>query len=152
MLRHLKDFFSSLESGATEDHEYQQHLAIAIVLLEVAHADHELHETELEHLLELLVQHWRLDGEEARALLQEAQQVVKEEVSLHQHLHVLKTRLGMQQRTVLVEQLWGIACADDQIHHWEEHLIRRLADMLGVGHQGFIRGKHNAVAGRSGPD
>ena len=89
MLRHLKEFFSSLESGETEDHEYQQHLAIAIVLLEVAHADHEVHKAELEHLLDLLVQHWRLDGDEARMLLEEAQVAGKRKAWVEEWLEVM---------------------------------------------------------------
>ena len=45
----------------------------------------------------------------------------------------------------LVRSLWQAACADGQIHHHEEQLIRRLADLLHVSHAEFIRSKHWAL-------
>jgi uncharacterized tellurite resistance protein B-like protein len=38
-----------------------------------------------------------------------------------------------------------VALADREIHHHEEALVRRLADLLHVPHREFIRAKHLAL-------
>ena len=38
--------------------------------------------------------------------------------------------------------MWGIAFADGELHHYEEAVIRRLADLLYVPHRDFILTKH----------
>jgi uncharacterized tellurite resistance protein B-like protein len=48
----------------------------------------------------------------------------------------------------LLEQLWRVAMTDDVVHKYEEHLIRRIADLLYVPHSGFIAAKLRAAADR----
>ena len=45
----------------------------------------------------------------------------------------------------LVEQLWRVANADSVIHKYEEHLIRRIADLLHIPHRAFIVAKLRAA-------
>ncbi len=37
--------------------------------------------------------------------------------------------------------MWSLSLADGEQHHLEEHRIRRLAELLHVGHSDFIRAK-----------
>jgi uncharacterized tellurite resistance protein B-like protein len=41
----------------------------------------------------------------------------------------------------LIENLWRIAFADGELHHYEEHVIRRIADLIHVSHMDFIAAK-----------
>ena len=45
----------------------------------------------------------------------------------------------------LLEALWRVADADAAMHKYEEHLIRRVADLLHVPHSGFIAAKLRAT-------
>jgi len=145
MLKRLQDLFGAFEQPAETPELYRQHLAIAILLLEVAKSDHQLQRPELDRLLNVLERQWALSGDEAKALLQEAIEEVDAHVSLHEHLKVINSRLDSQQRRVLIRNLWEIACADGEIHHWEEHLIRRLAGLMGVPHKDFILSRNQAM-------
>ena len=37
---------------------------------------------------------------------------------------------------------WKIAYADHELHRYEEHVIRRLSDLIHVPHHEFIAAKH----------
>ena len=50
-----------------------------------------------------------------------------------------------QQKRELITRLWHMAYADNRIHKFEEHLVRRLADLLHVPHSAFMQSKHEAA-------
>jgi uncharacterized tellurite resistance protein B-like protein len=45
----------------------------------------------------------------------------------------------------LLEALWRVAQADAIVHKYEEHLIRRVADLIHVPHRGYIAAKLRAA-------
>lgn len=120
-------------------------LASAVLLFQVAMADHQLEPAELARLRQVLVTEWDLDEAELEELVEAAEDVSKEGVSLYQELDVLNRRLDPEAKFRIMVGLWQIAYADEQLHHYEEHLIRRLADLLYVPHSDFIRAKHAAL-------
>jgi uncharacterized tellurite resistance protein B-like protein len=44
----------------------------------------------------------------------------------------------------VIEQMWTIAYADAQLSHYEEHLVRKIADLLYVPHATYIAAKIRA--------
>jgi len=42
--------------------------------------------------------------------------------------------------------MWQVAFADDNLDRYEEHLIRKVAELTYVSHQDFIRLKHSSSA------
>ena len=91
---------------------------------------------------------WNLSEQDLKDLMQAASAFADEHASLHQHLDVINAQLSPEQKTKLLRGLWEVACADGEIHHYEEHLIRRLADLMYVPHKDFIRSKHQALEDR----
>ncbi|MBV2123299.1 MAG: TerB family tellurite resistance protein, partial [Candidatus Thiodiazotropha sp. (ex Ctena orbiculata)] len=51
-----------------------------------------------------------------------------------------------EQKIQIIESLWQVAFADRQLHHYEEHVIRRLADLIHVSHGDFISAKHRVMS------
>lgn len=145
MLNTLKQLFESLDEPTHQDALQRQRIAIVILLLEVANSDFKLRQRELDRLLQVIQQRWRLSDNEAAELLAIATREAEQHASLHEHLKLINTRLDYSQRCSLISDLWKVAWADDEIHHYEEHLIRRLADLMYVSHADFIRTKHQAV-------
>ena len=41
----------------------------------------------------------------------------------------------------LIELLWQVAAADGEISKYEDHLIRKIAELIYVPHREFIRAK-----------
>jgi len=121
-------------------------LATAALLVEIARADHVLHEAERDALRAQIEQHLRLPATDVTALLDAAAQAVEDSVSLHEFTHLLNRHLPPAQRRRLVESLWRVALADGHVDALEEHGIRKIASLLHVSHDAFIAAKLRAGA------
>jgi uncharacterized tellurite resistance protein B-like protein len=144
MLDRLKRFFAATDDAATDD-QAVLHLAAAVLLVEVAKADHSLQESELERLKTVLAEHWGLGPKDLADLVEVAHDTAEADVSLHRQIDLINRHFTAGQKLDLVRGLWEVACADGEIHHHEEALIRRLADLIYVSHTDFIRSKHRAL-------
>jgi uncharacterized tellurite resistance protein B-like protein len=147
MLDRIRAFLSA-ESADTVVDEATLHLAAAALLIEVAKADHALDHIEIERMKAVLAASWGLDAKDLADLVTVAEDASETSVSLHQHIDLINNNFSPQQKGELVRGMWQVACADDRIHHHEEALIRRLADLLYVSHTDFIRSKHQALGER----
>ena len=119
--------------------------AAAVVLLEMAAADDQFDASELEVVHEAMGKAFELDGRELDALISEAKTLRSRAVSLHDYTRSLRIGLPRASRDELIGWLWRVAFADGHLDRYEEQLLRRLADLLGVPHEEFIRQKHLAA-------
>ena len=147
MLDRIRSFLSA-DSADTIVDEATLHLAAAALLIEVAKSDHVLDHVEIDRMKAVLAASWGLDAKDLADLVAVAEDASETSVSLHQHIDLINSNFSAQQKFELVRGLWQVACADDRIHHHEEALIRRLADLLYVSHTDFIRSKHEALGER----
>ena len=122
-------------------------LATAVLLFEVAKMDRSIDQQERQLIPELLQRHYGFDDDSLRALSAEAEQVADAAISYHPFTRELKSCLTLQQRVMVIEQMWAVAFVDGQLDMHEEHLIRKVADLLYVPHKEFIACKHRARAG-----
>lgn len=118
--------------------------AAAVLLLELAVADEGVEDSERRVIERAIIDRFDLDEAEVQDLIDEAQHLQRESHSLHDFTHQLRTQLAPQARGELVEWFWRVSFADGRLDRHEEHLVRRLADLLGVSHREFIRRKHRA--------
>jgi uncharacterized tellurite resistance protein B-like protein len=140
MLSRLRDFFAAPEPSKVDD-EATLHLAAAALLLEIARADHTLDSVELDRMKEVLARKWGLGEDDLADLVEIARDASETSVSLHRHIDAINSRFSAEQKFELVRGLWQVAVADREIHHHEEALVRRLADLMYVPHRDFIRAK-----------
>ncbi|MBI2384288.1 MAG: TerB family tellurite resistance protein [Gammaproteobacteria bacterium] len=124
-------------------------MAAAVLLLELERADAERAPAERERLSELLRAHYGLADAELDALIEQAGVQAGRAVSLHDFIHALNAELTPDDKRTLMEMLWRVAHADGRIDPHEEHLLRRIADLLYIEHRDFIRAKLRVV--ESGP-
>ena len=80
------------------------------------------------------------DGELA-SLIASAQETAERSTSLYEFTTLINAQYSMDEKFVLIKALWRVAAADGDIHRYEDHLIRRIADLLYVAHTDFIRAK-----------
>jgi len=119
--------------------------AAAIILLEMAASDEHRDDDELAVIHSAMQDAFGIDDSELGELLRDAEKLRREAVSLHEFTRDLKAHLDRDEREKLVEWLWRVAWADGRIDRYEEQLLRRLSDLLGVPHHEFIRRKHIAA-------
>ena len=137
----------ALFEGAGEDQRdrsEQVRLAAAALLLETARADFVQDATEQAALERLLVSALKLPAAEVASLVREAQDHVDESTSLYEFTRVINDHYDAVEKQTLVEAMWRVAWADGDIDKYEEHLIRRVAELIYVTHADYIRCKLNA--------
>lgn len=148
MLKYIKTALANIASSAKNPVEKGDpdslKFAVAILLVEVMHADHHLDEQEEVMVIHLLQQQFELEESVARGLFSKATEKMKNVVSLHQYTSHINAKLSRHEKLNLMVNLWKVVFADDQVDKYEEHLIRRVADLIHIGHKNFIKAKHLA--------
>ena len=63
----------------------------------------------------------------------------REAVDLYGFTSVLKRQLDEKDRERIVEMMWELVFADGKVHEFEDNLVWRAAELLGVSSQARIR-------------
>ena len=140
-MKFFKNLFKSKEVEVeNKDHSIQK--TICSLMIEVAYADDQLDVSELKAMAHSLS---KLDIQE-----DEIQEIVdatlaksKESISFYEHTRILNDQLDYDQKKEVLNSVWSIAFADGEMDKHEEHLIRRIADLLYLNHKDFINAKLN---------
>lgn len=127
-------------------------LSTALLLLELARADFSLDEVEQARVGELLQVRFGLDAAALGTLLAEARDKARVSVSLHEYVGALNGRLDADGKRALITMLWQVALADGRIDKYEEHLLRRLVDLLHIPMADYIRAREAVVAAAAGSE
>lgn len=150
MIARIRQFFEEYivitETVDAYELEHQLRLACAALMIEVLNADHSVDQSELDTLRRVLQESFDLDEHEAENLIQLANEERIEATDYYQFTSLINEFYTQQQKRELIKRLWQIAYADNSIHKFEEHLVRRLADLLHVPHAAFMQSKHAAAA------
>ena len=139
MKARLMEWFGLDEPEEIETHDIQH--AAAALMVEVMVADHDWDDMEKETIHELLIGNLNLTQAEAKDILDEATTKQQSANDLYQFTSVVNEHYDNDQKFELLKQLWLVAYADAQVDRYEEHMIRKLADLLHLGHSQFIRAK-----------
>jgi uncharacterized tellurite resistance protein B-like protein len=148
MLTKLQKFFEQYLGTDTETViplERRLQMAAAALMVEMLHVDEHVTAEEDEKLRQLLKQRFNLDSSEIESLIDLAHNEKHQATDYYQFTSLLNTHYSQQQKIELVEDLWQLAYADHELDKYEEHLLRRLAELLHVPHQDFIRTKHKTL-------
>lgn len=135
----LRDLFG--DDQPQVDSAEQQRFATALLLAELARADYSVDVVEQRTIVELLTQRFALDHEAAARLLQRAQARAEGVVSLYDYVQTLNAQLDYRGRCDVIEMLWRVAYADGRLDKYEEHELRKIADLLYVEDSDFVRAK-----------
>lgn len=120
-------------------------LAVAALLVEVLRADDVVDPAERRQVVESLCAHLGLGADDGRELFTLAERRVDQAHDFYQFTSQVNRACSAEEKVQLVEQMWRVAAADSVIHKYEEHTIRRVADLLHVSHRDFIAAKLRAV-------
>lgn len=148
MIASLKDFFTQfIEPDTHKDDAGGEHwlqVATAALLLEMMRMDNRIANEERATVAEVMRQQFRLSAEEFAAILALAEQAAERAHDYYQFTSLINQRCDAAQRIRIVENLWQVAMADGHLDAHELHLMRKLADLLYVGHADYIAAKQRA--------
>ncbi len=144
MISKLLDRLTGQRDADEGVNEHLIALSAATLLLEVAWADHDIAEAELETIRTALIRQFGLTDDEVEAIITESHDRHEESVGMHAFTRTLVEAFDEQQRFELVTHLWRLAYSDMTIDRFEEHTIRRISELLYVSHARFIEAKRRA--------
>ncbi|TCL72776.1 TerB family tellurite resistance protein [Rhizobium sp. BK251] len=154
MFERFQEFFQNL----TADHPKNgfapddPRIAVAALCMQVMEADGTIQDSEKKRLRKLLKEQYSLDGRQLDALIAAGQEAESSAVDYFRFTSDLKRHLDNEQRLELIGILWDIVYADGERSEMEDHVIWRIADLLGVSARERIMKRQEAAARLSDRD
>lgn len=141
LIQKLQEGFSAPPEKDPQARERHIQLATVALLLEIGHADESLSLEEERRLLEHVRKQFDLDGGQARELLEAAADIREEAIDHYSFTRVLRSAMSLDDRIEVVRTMWRIVYADGSLHQDENHLVRKIAELLGLEHHVMIEAK-----------
>lgn len=146
MLLKIKQFFiTQLVLEEEKDEQTQLQLAAAALLIELSRADYRREPEEQRAIESALSKSFNLDDSKLSELVALAEEENQDATSLYQFTSLIKDHYSAEQRFELVRMLWKVAVADGEISKYEDHLIRKIAELIYLPHSEFIRAKLEVI-------
>jgi uncharacterized tellurite resistance protein B-like protein len=155
MLDGLRQFIADIvspsehEERAFDDTGYR--LAATALLVHVVSLDGEPSEVEKRKLHSLIESSFKLDPGTADRLIASATKVEGEAVDLYHFTSVIMRSVNEQGRLRIIEMMWELVYADGQVSEFEDNVVWRAADLLGVSSRDRIDLKHRVAERQSVP-
>ncbi|HWX04431.1 MAG TPA: TerB family tellurite resistance protein [Bradyrhizobium sp.] len=154
MLDGLRQFIAEVVAPAAhgqrsfDDTGYR--LAATALLVHVISLDGEPSEREKRKLHSLIESRFGLDPGTADQLIASATVVEGEAVDLYHFTSVIMRSLDEAGRLRIIEMMWELVYADGQVSEFEDNVVWRAADLLGISSRDRIDLKHRAAARQAG--
>lgn len=137
-------------SGTTpEVQQREQHdplrLATAAILLDIAHADGEFTPAEDGNMVQFLSDRFALSPDDTRELIEAAEEIRRKTVDHFALTHYVRKNASLSERIDIVKTMWRLVYSDGKLHEYENYLVRKLADLLGLEHHVMIDAKSDVL-------
>ena len=116
-------------------------IATAVFLLEIAHADsqvHHLEETAVKNGLEAILGN---SSREVEAILEKANKAREESFDLYQFAREINGYFENEGKNLILENIWRVVYADGILDKYEEALVRKIAKLMRLSHREMIQAK-----------
>ena len=140
----FKKIFKTEESEKPTIDDNTSTKACIALLLETSMADEVLDESELMALKNTLQKDFQINENEIDELIGLAKENVEDSTSLYEFTRDINDNFDATERVKLIESMWKIAYADGNIDKYEEHIIRKVSNLIYVAHSDFIKAKLSA--------
>jgi uncharacterized tellurite resistance protein B-like protein len=129
--------------------ENDHRLAAAALLVHAVNADGVRSPAELARLETLLKERFSLDEEEVRELIEAADRQNKEALDFTAFTAVVRRAYNRDGRRRIVEMMWEIVFADGKLHEFEDNLVWRVAEMIGIDPEERVEIRRRTAAERN---
>ena len=141
MINKIKDLITKF--GKEEEIQEESNLTLlnnscAALLVEIAFADKDFDETEKASLKQSLIETYAIDESDIEEIIRDAENTVSEITSLYGYTSIVNTEFQYDDKLKLLRNLWKIAYADGYLDKYEEHLLRKISDLIHISHSDYI--------------
>ena len=146
MLSTIREFFEKhIDAPVGRDEEQHSiELATAALLVEVVRLGREITPAAHQAVLRAVRGRFGLTDAEAATLLGLAEDQAREATDHYQFTSLINRTFSQAQKQQVVELMWQVAYADGELSAYEQHVIRKIADLLYVPHRAYIAAKLRA--------
>lgn len=125
------------DTGSHDEQAIQ--LAAAALMLEVARSDTHKVDIELTTIEQILADRFDLPADRLHELMAAASDRVEAAHDLFQFTGLINEYFSYDEKRFLLHAMWLVAFADGHVEAIEDHIIRRVADLLNLQHKDFIQ-------------
>ena len=141
MINKIKDLITKF--GKEEEIQEESNLTLlnnscAALLVEIAFADKDFDETEKASLKQSLIETYAIDESDIEEIIRDAEDTVSESTSLYGYTNIVNSEFQYEDKLKLLRNLWKIAYADGYLDKYEEHLLRKISDLIHISHSDYI--------------
>jgi uncharacterized tellurite resistance protein B-like protein len=141
MINKIKDLITKF--GKEEEIQEESNLTLlnnscAALLVEIAFADKDFDETEKASLKQSLIETYAIDESVIEEIIRDAEDTVSESTSLYGYTNIVNSEFQYEDKLKLLRNLWKIAYADGYLDKYEEHLLRKISDLIHISHSDYI--------------
>ena len=129
MLQSLRNIFSNNINQNKEDYNKDIDI-LAGLMIEAADTDGNISQDEVNKISLSLINIFKEDPKEVEMTLSRALDDKDNSRSLHYYTSKLNKSFSHEKKLLLIEVLWEVILADNEIHDFESNLLRRLAGLL----------------------
>ncbi|QDM15031.1 TerB family tellurite resistance protein [Tardiphaga sp. vice352] len=150
MLEKLRDFIAEVVSPGSQTQEFDDtgyRLAATALMIHVISLDGEPSAVEKAKLHSLIETRFGLDPGTADRLIAAATLVEGEAVDLYHFTSVIMRAVDEPGRIRIIEMMWELVFADGRVSEFEENVVWRAADLLGVSSHDRIELKRRSAGG-----
>lgn len=146
MLAAIRDFFDQRIAGTASPADEARciRIATAALLLEVVRLDGGVDEAERAAVLRAVRSKFGLGEDDAESLVRLAEAEAQEATDYYQFTSLINRHFSPEQKVRAIEMMWQVAYADADLSANEQHVLRRVADLLYVPHAEYIAAKLRA--------
>jgi uncharacterized tellurite resistance protein B-like protein len=129
------------------DDDYR--LAASALLVHAAAIDGEVSQVERDQLHDVIKRRFELDEAATNELMIEATQAEQQAIDLYHFTSLINRSLDEVGRRRIVEMMWEIVYADGRVTEFEDNLLWRAADLLGISSRDRIELRHHVAGARA---
>lgn len=116
-------------------------LATCTILLEAAHIDDEFTEEERRHILQTMQERFELSADEALELLEAASHAREQSADLYRFTREINASCTVDEKIRFAEEVWRIFYSDGTLDSHEDHLARKLKNLLNLNQRQMMDAK-----------
>jgi uncharacterized tellurite resistance protein B-like protein len=133
-----------IDTPSTDPHRVPT--AALALMITIARADQQVDPRELDAIVAAGKTLFGLPDDTLQALVELAHAGAAAATSLYEFTGLINTHCSPADKYRLIRAMWQVAYADGALDRYEEHFIRKVADLTYVPHLEFIQAKHEVLA------
>jgi uncharacterized tellurite resistance protein B-like protein len=152
MLEDIKRFVTDLIDGGKaqehfDDNDYR--VAAAALLVHVATLDGDISAAQRQRLRAILQASFSLDDARTDALIAAAEAAERDAVDFYHFTSLIMRTLDESGRQRVIAMMWDLVLADSRVSEFEDNVMWRVADLLGISTRQRVELRQQAAEARA---